>query len=170
MSLDLRYLYSVIYLILQTSRPTSPLRPDPNPGASDENPIPSSSSLCARPRRPPLTLPRNVARPRSTCSEWDDSVLDSRRARRRPRGVVWIAGCRNDSTSLGVGGDGRATVRPDEEETGDDWVSEDICSSEKHAGRLVRPRLRLDLCPQGWTARSEPFSEVASLSSVSGCA
>jgi len=76
MSLDLLYLYSVIYLILQMSRPTSPLRPDPNPGASEEKPMPSSSSLRARPRRPPVMLPRKVARPRSTCSEWEESVLD----------------------------------------------------------------------------------------------
>jgi len=48
-----------------------------------------------------------------------------------------------------VGGDGRATVRPDEEETGDDWGSEDICSSEKQGGRLARPQVGLDLWGEG---------------------
>lgn len=59
-------------------------------------------------------------------------------ARRRPRGVAWIdvsAACDNPARgNFGVGGDRRAMVCPDEEETGDDRFSLeglDICNKEK---------------------------------------
>ena len=48
-----------------------------------------------------------------------------------------------------MGGDGRATVRPDEEERGDDCESEDICSSEKQGGRLAGPQVRLEVWGEG---------------------
>lgn len=50
---------------------------------------------------------------------------------------------RLESGSFGVGGEGRAAVRGEEETDG--RVSPLICSSEKHAGRLARLRLRFGL-------------------------
>lgn len=94
-------------------------------------------------------------------------MLDSRGTRRRPRGVAWTASCRDDTASLGVGGDGRATVLPEEEDTGDNrgsFPGEDICSNEKQAGRLTRLRDRL---VRPALPLSDLFSEVTSLSSVS---
>jgi len=61
-----------------------------------------------------------------------------------------------------VGGDGRATVRPDDEETGDDRGWEDICSSEKQGGRAAGLQVGWG---EGWV--SSPFSEKRSESSGS---
>lgn len=88
-------------------------------------------------------------------------ALDIPGTRRRPRGVTctlspWVkldasAGALTtpvDSTSLGVGGDARAIVWPEDDETGEDRGSLadlETCNSEKHAGRLTRFRVRFNL-------------------------
>jgi len=104
-------------------------------------------------------------------------------SRRRPRGVLFAAvsgvmvgvvlSCeRTDwKGTFGVGGEGRAIVWPEEEETGDDrksLVGEDTFSIEKHAGRLARFRLRLDFAAPGdFDFEPQSFSRLRSPSSLS---
>ena len=89
--------------------------------------------------------------------------------RRRPRGVTctlspWVklhasGGALTtpvDRTSLGVGGDERAIVWPEDDETGEDRASLadlETCNSEKQAGKLDSVSVSISRChrrPQDW--------------------